>query len=101
MHEILDCFIKRDYGLMLVEILPRSGPQGRSDLWHIIFEEDKAVNRFCKIIDGKKAILIGQNPETEANHAYAWDGNKVFDPIGRMLFLEQTPVREAWVVIRL
>lgn len=100
-QEILDCFLKRGYGLMLVELMPRSGVQDHSDLWHTIFEEDKAVDRFCKIIDGKEAILIGQNPETGANHAYAWDGNKVFDPIGRMLSLDKTPVREAWVVVTL
>ena len=100
-QEILHCFLNRGKGLMLVELMPRSGPQGRSDLWHTIFDEDKAIDRFYKLIDGKKAILIGKNPETGGNHAYAWDGEKVFDPLGRMLNLEQTPVREAWVVLSL
>lgn len=100
MQEILDCFVRRGYGLMFVELMPRSGPQGRPDLYHTIFDEDKAQNRFLELINGRTAILIGANPETGGNHAYAWDGHKVYDPLGRFLEVNKVPFREAWIVIK-
>ncbi len=98
-QEILGCFLARGKGLMLIEAMPRSGPQGHSELWHTIFSESKASRRFIRLLQGRQAILIGQNPESGGNHAYAWDGYKVYDPLGRILELNQIPVREAWVVV--
>ncbi len=101
MQEILDSFISRGYGLMLIELMPRSGPQGRPDLFHKIFDDVKGVLRFLEVLKGRHAILIGQNPESGGNHAYAWDGSKVFDPLGRYLEIDKIPIREAWIVVNL
>jgi hypothetical protein len=98
-QEILDCFIKRGKGLMFVEVMPRSGPKGHPELWHTIFNEDVATIRFLALLQGRRAILIGVNPETGGNHAYAWTGHEVYDPIGRVLKISETPVREAWIVV--
>ena len=99
-QEILDCCMRRGYGLMLVELLPRSGAQG-SRLWRKVFVTDNiAHDRFAAAIEGRQGIFIGK-AASGGNHAVAWDGENIYDPNGRIYGVDEFHFKEAWLLVKL
>ena len=92
-QEIIDCCLRRDKGLMPIELLPRSGPQG-DDRWKLIYNDPES--RFLAAIKGREGLLIGQ--WEGKNHAFGWDGYKVFDPNGIIRSVEDIQIKEIWLI---
>jgi len=99
-QELLDCCMRRGLGLMLVELLPRSGAQG-STLWRKVFPTDNmAQTRFSAAIQGRPGIFVGK-AASGGNHAVAWDGENIYDPNGRIYGVDEFHFKEAWLLVKL
>jgi hypothetical protein len=98
-QEIIDCCMKRGYGLMPIDLMPcsmqMSDPNAR-----ILWDQSKAFGRFTNIVNGRPAILIGETL-SHIPHACAWDGFKVFDPRGMIQEITDYTLREAWIIMYL
>lgn len=94
-QEIIDCFLRHHKALVPIEYIPAVAPEGRPDLMmlHVMKNLDE---RFWEAIINRKAILIGQN-EVGNGHAVAWDGMKIFDPVGKIYNIKDFKIAEAWV----
>lgn len=98
-QEIIDCFLRRRKALVPIDIIPASAPDGHPDLVCTeIYRHPDA--RFWEYILNRKAILIGRNMAGNG-HAVAWDGSKIFDPIGTIYAIKDFEISEAWVVFDL
>jgi hypothetical protein len=100
MQEILDCFIRRNKGLMLVEAYPKIAP----DYEHTpicIWSDALSVDRFFNLIRDRPAILVGH--VGSMGHACAWSGSRIYDPNGFICKPGETDYRilEAWVLVNL
>jgi len=94
-QEIIDCFVRRGFGLMPIQVYPTSKPRVADVEIKQIYQEDVAVGRFLAHIGNRPAILIG------ASHSYAWDGEKVFDPNGVTREIADVNIMEAWIMTKL
>jgi hypothetical protein len=92
-QEIIDCFIRRGYGLMPIEVDPISISSLEVKPVHA-YEDGWA--RFMGLIRDHRAILIAKN-----RHAIAWDGHMCYDPNGRTAKITDYRIEEAWVVVKL
>lgn len=93
-QEILDLCLRRGYGLVQVQFLPRSGPRSHPQYWTLIYESP--VERFLKHITGRPGLIYGQL--RGSFHAYAWDGVMVYDPNGYIRTLESIDILEAYLL---
>lgn len=57
----------------------------------------RAKDRYLKYLKGRRGLLEGK----DLQHAYAWDGEKIWDPNGRWLTLDDVPIRVAWVLFEI
>lgn len=97
-QEVIDCCIRRGYGLTPIEPLPRSCPQGTSHHWELIY--DAPESRFAAAVEGRKGLILGK-AENGGNHAFAWDGKMVYDPNGAKKQLTDIFIKEVWLLTRL
>jgi len=96
-QEVIDCCMRRGYGLTPIEPLPRSGPQGRKE-WALVY--DLPELRFMNAVAGSPGIIIGK-AGNGGNHAFAWDGDMVFDPNGAKKQLTDILIKEVWILTTL
>ena len=85
------------FGEMLssVELIPVS--QRKVDLPHYIVCKMAPSKRLTYMIAGHRAILLGEN-KRGAYHAVAYDGETIFDPVGKKYPLDDFALQEAWVL---
>jgi hypothetical protein len=97
-QEILDCFARRGYGILQVEIMPVLGNvHGDSTP---VYNKETAVARFLTYLTDHRSILYGQGPHTgEAMHAVAYERGIVYDPVGVTYNIDDFIVAEAWIQI--
>lgn len=93
-QEIIDCFVARGFGLMLVEKICYQAP-----VEHVqaIKTFQHPEERFLHHIEGREAILIGRHKQKQQGHAWAWDGETCYDPNGFLAKLDDYEIREAWI----
>ncbi len=91
-QEIIDCCIKRGFGLVPIEAHPCSASYLAPTDIKILSPPDQAMERFQRLIANRRGILLGKR------HACAWDGSQVYDPNGRIIDLNQFEVRECWIL---
>ena len=89
-QEVQDCAIRRQQIFYPYEAMPCSAPKNGKP--KAIWSWEIAKKRFLDHITGKTGLLI------TPTHAVAWDGNMVYDPIGRISKIDNYLVREAWVL---
>jgi hypothetical protein len=97
-QEILDVCIQ--HGMILTCIEARPVMINTEGDTHIVLAQPAAEQRFKEYLRGNKAIIIGQGPYTQqAQHAVAWNGERVYDPIGFTYPLYRFSPAEAWIEI--
>ena len=96
-QEVIDCCLRRGWGLTPIEPLPRSSPQG-SLAWALVYKNPEP--RFSEAVRGREGIILGK-AENGGNHAFAWDGYMVYDPNGAKKRLQDIFVREVWLLTKL
>ncbi len=96
-QEMIDCCLRRGFGLMKIELLSTITP-GIPSKPRMIYNGEKALTRFLLAIENQKGILVG---ETEGGimHACAWDGKKIYDPRGMIRDLDEFTIRHAWILV--
>lgn len=96
-QEILDCCLRRGYGLTPIQPLPRSCPQGEG-VWALVY--DSPEPRFSEAIRDREGIILGK-AANGGNHVFAWDGKMVLDPNGARKRLNEIFVKEVWLLTKL
>jgi hypothetical protein len=98
MQEIQGICFGRGFGLVYIEAFPFVAPLIAPTEEQAVYDEGKAGERFLKIIHGRTGMMIGEG-SSGVHHAVAWDGEKCYDPNGRMYPLNNFSVRSAWLLI--
>lgn len=93
-QEIIDCFVARGFGLMLVE---RECFQAPAEDVSPLQTFEHFEERFLHHVEGKEAIMVGRHKQKQCGHAWAWDGERCYDPNGFLAELKEYEVREAWI----
>ncbi len=91
MQEIIDCFLRRGKGLAPIDACPMQSPDGSALLARETYVDGPA--RFMATIKGQRAILIGWT------HAWAWDGEDVYDPRGYFDVIDNLQLKSAWMML--
>lgn len=94
-QEIMDVCYSHGYLLAMIEVDPYIGSQYSCP--RKIFDDKKCRDRLYKYLMGNKAILA------TTNHALAWDGYYVFDPVGQIRGIDDVIplIREIFILVRL
>ncbi len=100
-QEIIDCFIRRGYGLMPIHLYPCNVPPVGMVQPKIIWDAKKCDARFLNQIDEMLAIITGQRETSSIPHAVAWDGYRIYDPMGEIYTINNFMVKEAWIKVKL
>ena len=95
-QEIIDCAHARGHGLMPIEVFPCSSPGPGIEPIEI-WKDGHCHARFENMIAFHPGILIGES-ENGIGHAWAWDGEKVYDPRGYICKLDDCAIRECWLL---
>lgn len=93
-QEILDCFMRRGFGFLVVESDPHIGPDLGSP--RRVPVDPQRMKEFLNLPGILIGTAFGSNP-----HAAAWDGKMVFDPGGMTYNLKDFNVSEFWAKIKL
>jgi len=97
--EIQDFAFNRGFAFAPISRNPQSW-QGRGTVIRDVFSsEDTRESRFRHILVGKDAIIFGQMAFLK--HAVAWNGEKIYDPNGRIYPLENFKAEEAYILAKL
>ena len=100
-QEIIDLAINRDVWLTPIEAQPMSlpSPRGIEQLGLPIapYRVEMPSRRLNSYLKYRRAILIGQSIQGRP-HSVAWDGQRVFDPIGEIVPIELFSLQTAWIV---
>lgn len=91
-QEMVDYALKCGFAVIEVEAIPCNNPLGNTDDQEMEVFEDP-ISRLEDHLIGKKAVL------TSLKHACAWDGEKVYDPNGRIYTLENFELVVVYVFI--
>ncbi len=78
-QEIVDIAVVHGYSVMAIEVLPCSTTDGKNNFDINIINPEK---RLLEHMKGNPGIITGRGRRWQ--HAVAWDGEKVFDPIGHI-----------------
>ena len=100
-QEIIDCFIHRGFGLMPIHIYPCNVPPVGMVQPKMVWDQSKCEKRFLNLIDGQEGIITGQREGSLVPHAVAWDGHKIYDPMGMIYEIDKFTIKEAWIKVKL
>ena len=100
-QEIIDCCIRRGYGLMPIQLFPCNVPPVGNVNPKMIWDQKKCEERFLNRITNVPAILTGQRAESLVPHAVAWNGKKIYDPMGEIYEIDRFTIKEAWLLTKL
>ena len=100
-QEIIDCFIHRGLGLMPIHLYPCNVPPVGMVKPRMVWDAKKCDARFINLIENVEAIITGQRKDSLVSHAVAWDGKKVYDPMGMIYEIDKFMVKEAWLKVKL
>lgn len=96
-QEIIDFCWKRGILLVPIEPCPASIPPVEGVAPYIIPFENPD-ERFSEYIKGNIAVFEGVMQETKKRHAVAWDGEKIFDPSGKIVTFHNFAVETCWLI---
>ena len=92
-QEIIDCFIRRGFGLTPIEQHPANAPN--HDVMPNYPFQLESCKRFKDIINGQTGIMIGKSYGRP--HAWAWDGEQCYDPNSYIKTLNDYAIEECWI----
>ncbi|KKN04907.1 hypothetical protein LCGC14_1092740 [marine sediment metagenome] len=78
-QEIIDIAVKLGYSVMAIEVMPASTTDGENNFDIKIEDHHK---RLMGHMNDHTGIITGRGRRWP--HAVAWDGEKVFDPVGKI-----------------
>lgn len=100
-QEIIDCFIRRGLGLMPIYLYPCNVPPVGMAQPKMVWDAHECDARFMNRIENVEAIITGQRITSQVPHAVAWDGKKIYDPMGKIYGIEDFVIKEAWIKVKL
>lgn len=101
-QEIIDCCLSRGYGLTPIEMVLRSAPENpKPGEVRELYDLEFCIKRFLGAIRDRPGLMICQIRGHSVGHACAWDGKKVYDPLGKTAELEDYEISEMWLLTKL
>ena len=100
-QEIIDCFIRRGYGLMPIHLYPCNVPPVGMVQPKLIWDAHKCDARFMNRIEGIEGIITGQREGSLVPHAVAWNGFVIYDPMGEIYAIDKFTIKEAWIRVKM
>jgi hypothetical protein len=92
MQEIIDCFVTRGLGLMLIEGCPMQASSINTKPFKTF---NYPQERLLHHIEDREAIIICKG------HACAWDGTDCYDPNGHITSITDYEIIEAWIKVEM
>jgi len=93
-QEIMDCFVRRGYGFLVIDRKSFLGPDGVAPK-EVVLDPNR-IHAYMK----NPGILVGCT-KNGLPHAVAWDGKIIYDPNGYNYSREHFDITEFWCQVKL